>query len=194
MRAIASLFCSVVMMGPGATCLAQPAAAAATLGVASTPAARATLTMLNQVCVPRVLDGKPKTVARSLGLRNENGQWILPIDEKRRAVLLPPDKANPYICQAQITHQIGAQASIRSALDAWAKSRTPPFSRVDVLKPSTGPLYRLLASSWAGQTANGSLDVVLSEQKTLQGKPVDSDLDRSVLIVGFTPRNPSTPA
>jgi hypothetical protein len=150
--------------------------------------------MLEKVCLPLVQGAELHNVASSAGLRAKDGQWYLPVDGKGRALLEPPDAAIPHVCRARITHRLGAQASIGEALGVWAKTRKPPFEPVDILKPSVGAQFKRLASSWAGRTAGGSVDVVLSDLETLQGKPADGDLDQSVLIVGFSPITPSAPA
>lgn len=192
MRRIRAFLYAAYILAPGTTLFAHPAAVPAAPNVSSSPAASAAVTILEKVCLPLLRGSKVSKVASSAGLHDENGQWILPINGKQRALLQTPDAANPHVCQARITYRVGAQPSIRNALDGWAKSQKPPFTPGDVLKPSIGPRFKRLASSWAGRTAAGSVDIVLSDLKTLQGKPADGDLDRSVLIVGLTPRSPST--
>lgn len=145
------------------------------------------MSLLQRVCLPLIDGGKLESVAKAAGLRRKDGVWALRIDRKRRLELDPPDVANPYACGATIIHGVGAGPAIHDAIDDWARSQTPGLTPVKVRQASTGAIYARTTSTWEGKNAKGDIGVVLSEEKTLQGRPVDGDLDQSTLILSLTP-------
>jgi hypothetical protein len=48
-------------------------------------------------------------------------------------------------------------------------------------------MYQRTTSTWEGTASNGAIGVVLSEEKTLTGAPVDGRFDQSELLVSLTP-------
>jgi hypothetical protein len=190
MRSALVLVAVTALLAPGGAANSQSANG---LGPATAPgappsaAATAAVTVLRDVCVPLLGGGDLKSVATGGGLKLQDGEWVLPIDGKRRVELQPPDQANPHLCGATITHRVGSQPAILSAVDAWAKSQSPPLQPVKVRQQSTGATSVRTTSTWQGQTAKGSLGVVLTERKTLTGAPVAGELDRSTLLASLTP-------
>jgi hypothetical protein len=185
MRLALNVFGAAAILAAGQTAQAGPMAAAAQ--AAPPPAAAAPVTMLRRVCLPLIQGGDLKSVAKSAGLKQVNGQWILRIDHRRRLELDPPDDANPHVCGATIIHGVGAQPAIRRAIDTWARARLIPLDPVKVEQPSTDLNYELTTSTWAGKTPKGAIGVALSAEKTLQGRPVGGDVGQSKLFASFTP-------
>jgi len=164
---------------------AEPATAAVNPGAVL--AAGAAVMVMQRVCLP-VIDGAPlEGIARSVGLQNKHGQWVYPIDGRQRIEVSSPDPSNPHLCSATILHDIGAQPAIRQALDNWARSQTPPLQAIKVQVQAPGPFYLRQTSTWSGSSPRGEIGVVFSGEKTLQGKPVDGDLDQSELLASITP-------
>jgi hypothetical protein len=142
---------------------------------------------MRQVCLPLVQGGRLKAIASAAGLRNEHGHWIHPIDRRQHIELATPDPTNPRLCSATIIHEVGAQSTIRQALDNWARSQTPPLQAIKSEVQAPGPLYLRTTSTWSGSGPNGVIGVVFAGEKTLKGKPVDGDLDQSELLESVTP-------
>lgn len=180
---------------PGLACVcALIASGAAGSSMAAVPAqppsnaAVATAAVLQKVCLPLIQGQRLKDVAPSVGLRKDHGAWVLRIDRDRRVKVTPPDPTNPHVCQATIVHGLGAGPTIRAAVDEWARSRTPPLTPGKVDSISTGPQYQHTTSTWDGQASDGTIGVVLSEEKTLAGAPVDGRFDQAELLVSLTPQ------
>ncbi len=167
-------------------CLAGAAAAPSV--PTGPPSAQATITLLQQVCLPLIKGGDLDTIAKANHLRRKDGQWTLIIDRNRRLVLDPPDTANPRICSATIRHAVGSGPAIQQAIDDWARSSTPALTRVKVDETSTGPSYLRTTSTWSGPNPMGTVGVALSEEKTLKGAPVDGALDQSEIEISITPK------
>jgi hypothetical protein len=152
------------------------------------PSAGAAVAMLQSVCLPLIEGGKLRSIAKANHLRQDDGQWTLVIDHKRRVELDPPDAANPRVCTATIIHSVGSGPFIRQAVDDWARSRSPALKEVKVDQTSAGPSYLRTTSTWQGADPDGVLGVVLSEEKTLNGTPVAGGLDQSEIEVSLTPK------
>ncbi len=186
MRNLVSLLGAALFVAEASAAQAGLGAPQTDAGAGAPPSAPATVLVAGQVCLPLIEGAKLKPVAASVGMKQEKGEWILPIEGKRRIEVFPPDAGNPTTCSATITHGVGAQPAIRQALDLWAKSLTPPLTPVKIDVRTVGESYRRTTSTWEGPLAKGSVGVVLSEEKTLQGAPADGDLDRTTLFVGLT--------
>lgn len=150
-------------------------------------AAGAAVMVMQRVCLPVIGGAGFEGVVRSAGLENRHGQWVYPIDRRQRIEVSTPDPSNPHVCNATIIHDVGAQPAIRQALDNWARSRTPPLQAIKVQVQAPGPFYLRKTSTWSGSGPGGEIGVVFSGEKTLQGQPVDGDLDQSELLASVTP-------
>lgn len=164
---------------------AQPAPAS------QTPEAGAVISALQRVCFPLSRGAKVDALAATSGLRQENGQWVLPIRGPEQIVVTPPDVSNPTVCTATITYDPAQDSQLVGVIDRWAKTRTPPLKAVKIKTPETGPAMQRQTSSWEGLGAKETDGVVLSQEKTLQGQPVDGKLDQAELLVSVTPTKPS---
>lgn len=183
--ALAGAACSPALAqtaAPPASTASRPPAAAA-----STFAARYAVEALEKVCLP-VLRGAPlKASAQSADFKLENGAWVLPIGGGQQITLQPPTGDNPHLCGMTILSSVGGGASMRAILSAWAADQTPPLAAVRKDASVVGPSHERLTSTWAAQTASGVEGVVLSQERTLQGKPVDGAFNQSNLLVSLTP-------
>ncbi|HEY2483308.1 MAG TPA: hypothetical protein VGI30_14095 [Caulobacteraceae bacterium] len=164
---------------------AQPAPAT------QTPEEVAIISALQRVCFPLSRGAKVDTVAAASGLRQENGQWVLPIRGPEQIVVTPPDFSNPTVCTATITYDPAQDNQLVGVIDSWAKTQTPPLKAVKVKAPESGPVMQRLTSSWQALGPKETDGVVLSQEKTLQGQPVDGKLDQAELLVSVTPTKPS---
>ena len=150
-------------------------------------AAGAAVMVMRQVCLPLLQGARLDAIAPPVGFRLVHGDWVYPIDRNQRIELIPPDPTNPHLCSATIVHDVGAQPAIRQALDNWARSQTPPLKGVKDQVQARGPLYLRTTSTWSGAVKDGDVGVVFAGEKTLQGKPVNGDLDQSELLASLAP-------
>jgi hypothetical protein len=182
MKTYHSLTCAAgVIAGIPCMALGQPT-------MSTPPSASATVTMLQNVCLPLIEGGNLALIAKANHLRRKDGQWILIIDRKRRLDLDPPDTVNPHVCGATITHSVGSGPAIRQAVDDWARSRSPALTAVKIDQTSAGPTYLRTTSTWRGADPQGVLGVVLSEEKTLKGAPVAGNEDQSEIEISIAPK------
>lgn len=151
------------------------------------PAATAAVSAVQNVCLPLVEGAQPQKLAASTSLKNDNGEWTLPIENKARIEFTPPDATNPHLCIATIIHQPGEYPQILAAINGWASSQASPLRPGKVQQQSTidGDLYT--TSTWAGQTSKGAESVVLSDEKAPQGRPLLGDFGQTTLFVSVTP-------
>ena len=152
-----------------------------------TPAAKAAVTALENVCLPLLRGGNLKQAAAAGGFREKDGAWIREIEGSRRVELQPPTGANPHVCLATVYSAVGGGDALRAAIDAWAKRQLPPLAAQKVNESEAGPNYVRSTSTWSGQSTGGEVGVVLSEQHTRDGLPAAGDLDRSTVLVSLTP-------
>lgn len=180
----AIILVSLIAAGP-ALAQANPTPAA------QTPEVAAALTALEKICLPLASGSDLKTLAPSTGLRQENGDWVLPISGPERIDVIPPDSANPHICIATI-HFRGNQAdAMRSAIGAWAAQQSPPLTPDQVAAAEKGPQRLRTISSWQASTPKAADAVLFTKEKTLDGKPVDGALNEAQVMVSVTPTKPA---
>jgi hypothetical protein len=158
---------------------------------ATTPETGAVLTVLERVCLPLSRGAHLDGVARTNGLQQRNGQWVLPIRGPEQIVVTPPDTANPTLCRATITYAIDQDQPILQEINNWAADHTPPLKarKIEVAEP--GPAMLRKVSTWEVTSASETDAVVLAREQTLQGQPVDGQYDKAVLLVSVTPASPS---
>jgi hypothetical protein len=184
----------------GAAALAafsQPACAQASVTGASqrpsaiapaplTPAATAAITTLDQVCLPLLQGQSLKAISVSTGLKNKDGQWILPIADKRAVTLDPPDAANPHVCGAEIPYRAGSGDAVLVTVDEWAKAQAPPLRPDKIRVQSTQGSELVTTSSWTGHSSKGAEALVLCQKDPIGGQAANS-LKQATLLVSLTP-------
>lgn len=185
MRILAGAFALVVTAATTQSAFAQ--ARATSVAPVATPAAAATVSILQKVCLPLLQGGDLKKIGPAAGLQDRDGQWVLPIENRTRIELDPPDIANPHVCMATITYRPGANAVISAAVNAWTKSQTPPLQPVKIQQTSTSSTYLYTTSLWTARTPTGNESIVLSGKKTLLGQPILGDLGQTTLLVSLNP-------
>ena len=151
------------------------------------PEAAGALSTVERVCLPLIHGQSLKTVASAAGLKHDHDQWTLPIAAGEQVVIDPPAGTNKTVCSAQLTYKIDGGASIVDVLNRLAQAQTPALKMVKNREDSKGPLRLRKTTSWFGTTNGGSLGLVLSEEKDLQGRPAGGDHDEATLLVSLTP-------
>jgi hypothetical protein len=154
---------------------------------ASTTLASAVAKALEQVCLPLLHGQNLKSVAPAAGLKQIDSQWILPIDDKSRLELNPPGLASPHDCSATIFHPASSEDSTLGAINGWAKTQSPPLKPIKTREQTKGAVFMHTTSTWSAKSDKTSENVSFSEEKTLEGRPVDGDHDRSTLLVNLAP-------
>lgn len=171
---------------------AGPALAQATAKpAAQTPEVAAALAALEKVCLPLASGSDLKTVARSAGLRQQDGGWVLPISGPEEVDIAPPDTANPHVCIATLRFRGDQAAAMRTAIGAWAARQSPPLTPDQVAAAEKGPQELRTISSWEASTPKAADAVLFTKEKTLDGKPIDGALNEAQLIVSVTPTKPA---
>jgi hypothetical protein len=95
--------------------------------------------------------------------------------------LRPPDAANPNVCTATLDYPEGAGAAVSPAIDAWARTQTPPLAPVEVDAQAAGAATKIW--SWTAKTPSGDEGVAFNE--TLA--PATAEGDEAILSVTLTP-------
>lgn len=180
---------AMAMAGIAASSSAAPQAAAPPKAtpVPPTPGASAAVSTLRNVCLPLLMGQERRAVATAARVKMSGDEWIVPIDGRRQIEVFPPDTANPHVCEATITHRIGSQPAILSAIDAWTSALSPPLRATQFRQRSTGPDGVRTTSIWLGAIPNGQLAVVMTELKSPNGQPEKGDLDQTSLTMTLTP-------
>jgi hypothetical protein len=171
---------------PVATATPTPAPAA------EPPSVKAVLQLVQDACLPLLRGGQASQIARTVGLRMQDGVWVQTLQAGQQVQLQPPDVANPHLCSVTATYAAGAGGALRQALGAWASSQVPPLVPVKVEQSYAGAMYDRLVSTWSAQTPAGAEGVVLDQEKTLQGKPASGNLGQTSLLVSLTPTTTTT--
>jgi len=179
MRPVAPVLAAGLVAAVGTAAQAQTAQAQPTQP--AQPVAAAVVKTVDQICMPLLDGAELKSVAKSTGLDEDDGEWRLEVDGDRGVVVDPPSGSNKTVCQATITYAVDNGAPIVAALDGWASAHT--LTKDKDRQPSEGPLRMRKTTSWFGPVGSGALAVVLSEEKQLDGKPVEGDLDQATLLV-----------
>ncbi len=152
----------------------------------SSPAATATLTALQQVCLPLLQGQSIKAISASAGLKKNDRQWVMKDAAGRKVEIDPPDSANPHVCSAVIPHRPGSSPAILAAVDGWAKSQAPPLQPDKVRVQSTQDSEAVTTSSWIGQAPGGAEGLVLVDKQPVAGQTAGG-LDEATLLISLTP-------
>lgn len=162
-----------------------------TNSTAKSPEVAAALTALEKVCMPLASGSNLKSVAPASGLRQQNGDWVLPINGPEVVDVTPPDTANPHVCFATIRYRGDQGGAIQQAIGAWAVAQTPPMTPGETNMVEKGPQMQRTLSSWEGSSPKAADTVIFAVEKTLDGKPVDGVLNEAQLTVSVSPANPT---
>lgn len=164
------------------TAPSAPPTQVAPTATAQSPLTEDAVAALDKVCLPVLRGAKVKTAAATAGFKLEDGAWSRPIGDQRRLDVEPPDVANPHLCTVTVTYAAGDGAQLRAALGAWASTRSPPLSAVQVGQNIAGS--DLTTSQWSGQGSGGAESVVLSQEQPAQG---NGGSRQSTVIVSLSP-------
>ncbi|MEO6341091.1 MAG: hypothetical protein ABIO39_13700 [Caulobacteraceae bacterium] len=151
------------------------------------PESAAALSTVERVCLPLLRGQTLKAVAAIAGLKQDHGEWTLPIAGRKRVVIDPPGGPNKTVCSAKLTYSLDGGPQIVDVLSRWAQAQAPALQMVKDHEDSKGPLRLRKTTSWFGMASGGSLGLVLSEEKDLQGRPAAGDYDEATLLVSLTP-------
>jgi hypothetical protein len=153
---------------------------------AAAPAAAAAVTTLDRACLPILRGADLKATARSAGFVLRNGAWVRELAGGRQVQLDPPDASNPHQCSARLLSGPEEGPALRAALSLWASEQSPPLAPAKVDEHERGPLFDRATSTWFS-AAGGSESLLLSQEKTLGGKPVHGALNVSELSLSLGP-------
>lgn len=184
-QAVGLALCVAASVGLATGAASQPAGSPGAAGLS--PEAAAALSTVERVCLPLIRGQTLKAVAATAGLKRDHDDWILPIAGRKRVVIDPPGDSNKTVCSAKLTYGVDGGAPIVDVMNRWAQAQTPPLQKVKDGEDSKGPLRLRKTTSWFGMVSGGSLGLVLSEEKDLQGRPAAGDYDEATLLVSLTP-------
>jgi hypothetical protein len=161
----------------------------AALSAASTDStAAAVVTTVERICLPLIGGQGIQTVASTTGLNRRDGDWIVRISDRSQIRISPPGRANPTICTGEVVYPQGGEGPILEALDAWAAARSPAMTKSKSRAETRSGDLQYRASAWFGPSPTGTTAVVFTEQKELDGRPLEGDRDRAMLVVSVTPQ------
>jgi hypothetical protein len=145
--------------------------------------AASVISLVEKACIPLVKGQDPKAVAAANGLKRSHDQLVLQLQGVQRILIDPPTQANPTVCTLTINHDVDQAQPIVDALSAWASSQTPRLTPLGVAFENSPGVKGWSWSADEGQLHEG---LVLSVQKTPDGKPVGRGYDVSTLLFSLS--------
>ncbi len=146
---------------------------------APTGEAAQVLALIQNVCIPLIQKQDIKAVAQTNGLKRSGDRLVLQLAGVERITISPPTQANPTVCTLTVNHQIDQSKPIVDALTGWAAAQNPPVPPLSAgYQASPG----MLGWSWALDTNQMHEGLVLTVQKTPDGKPLGKGYDVSTVL------------
>jgi hypothetical protein len=150
---------------------------------APTGEAASVISMLEKACIPLIKGQDPKAVATANGLRRSRDDLVLQLPGVQRITLAPPTMANPTVCTLTVNYDVDQSKPLVDALGNWGSIQTPPMAPLGSGFQS-GP--GMTGWSWSGDSAQTHTGLVLTVQKTPDGKPVGKGYDVATVLFSLT--------
>lgn len=141
----------------------------------------AVVATISRVCLPLARGGRIDAIRHATDLRQENGQWVMPVAGKAMIEVDPPDAANPTVCTADVKFDRDRADAILAGIGAWAGAQTPPLASVKVKAVENAAGEARTVSSWVGRSQAETDALIYSR------KPDAGNLGEAVLFLSVTP-------
>jgi hypothetical protein len=176
------------MAQPATPATPPPAPAAPPPAPPPTGDAAQIINVLDHFCAPAISGGSAEKLAGPLGLRrNRDGDFVLSLGGPKRITVTPPNPSNPTVCSMTVLYDIGGDAPIYDALNNWALAHANPYVQARNHDKSVVGDETHLTSTWAAVETDGAEGLVFIEDKTADGRPVNSRADQATILFSIRP-------